>query len=258
MAPVRYRQIADELRDLIATGAYPPGSTLPSQAELLAMFSTSTATLASATRILTDEGLISRNTDRGRLIVQDPRPIYIDLTLAIPPGNGLGPWQTACQRAGRAGTMHAISVTRVPAERDVAQALQVSVGTTVVRRARHAALDSEVVMLDTAYYPLAVVESTPVAGTGTVVGGIWPALLAAGILDPETARVRELIGSRTATKDEVEALRLRAGTSVLTAERITRDGEARPVELLYRVANERRVRFEADGMRMTQLTGGES
>ncbi|MEV4749099.1 GntR family transcriptional regulator [Streptosporangium sp. NPDC049248] len=250
---MRYRQIADELRDLIATGAYPPGSTLPSQAELLATFNTSTATLASATRILSDEGLISRNVVRGRLVVQDLRPVYVDLALAIPPGNGQGPWQTACQRAGRTGTMHATSVTRVPADRDVAQALQISIGTTVVRRDRRAALDDQDVMLDTAYYPLAVVEDTPVAGTSTVVGGVWAALIAAGILDPVTARVRELIGSRTATKDEVEALRLRAGASVLTAERVTRDGEARPVELLHRVANERRVRFKADNMPLTQL-----
>ncbi|MFC7641411.1 GntR family transcriptional regulator [Streptosporangium lutulentum] len=153
MASARYRQIADELRELIATGVYPPGSTLPGQAELLTMYGTSTATLAAATRILTDAGVISRNVERGRLVVQDPRPVYIDLTLAIPPGNGRGPWETACHRAGRTGTMQPISVTQVPAEPDVAQALQVSVGTIVVRRARHAALDDQMVMLDTAYYP---------------------------------------------------------------------------------------------------------
>lgn len=249
MTPRRY-EIAEHLRELIENGTYQPGTVLPSQADMKATYGTSANTISAAVKIIRDDGLVWRVANRG-LVVQDARPVYIDLALAIPPGNGQGPWQTACQRAGRTGTMHAISVTRAPADRDVAQALQISVGATIVRRARHAALDGQVVMLDTAYYPLAVVEDTPVAGTGTVVGGIWAALITAGILDPATARIRELIWSRTATKDEVEMLRLRQGASVLTAERVTRDGEARPVELLHRVANEQRVRFLGEDLPLT-------
>ncbi|WP_433235610.1 GntR family transcriptional regulator [Streptosporangium sp. CA-135522] len=250
MTPRRY-EIADHLRELIGNGTYTPGEVLPSQADMKDTYDTSANTISAAVKILRDEGLVWRVANRG-LVVQDTQPVYVDLALAVPPGNGLGPWETACQRAGHVGNMQPVSVARVPAEADVAQALQLSVGATVVRRDRHALLNGQAVMLDRAYYSLAVVEDTPVVGTGKVIGGIWAALIAAGVLDAATARVRELIGSRTATKDEAEALRLRPGTSVLTAERVTRDGEARPVELLRRVANERRVRFQVDDMRFTQ------
>ncbi|MBE1585081.1 UTRA domain-containing protein [Nonomuraea angiospora] len=79
------------------------------------------------------------------------------------------------------------------------------------------------------------------------------ALIAANVLDPATARVRELIGARTATKDEADALRLRPGVSVLTAERVTQDGEAQPVELLHRVANARRIRFQTNDLPLKSL-----
>ncbi|MEV0151486.1 MULTISPECIES: GntR family transcriptional regulator [unclassified Nonomuraea] len=243
----RRDEIANHLRELITSGTYAPGDVLPNRASLLATYKTTTATLSAAVKLLRDEGLIWREASRG-LIVQDLRPLYIDLSMAIPPSSGLGPWETACHNAGRTGTMQLIAVDRVPVEADVARALQLSVGATVVRRDRHALLDSQAVMLDTAYYPLAVVDGTPVAGSGKVDGGIFAALITAGVLDPATARVRELIGARTATKDEASMLRLRPGVSVLTAERVTRDGEAQPVELRRRVANPRRIRFRTDDL----------
>ncbi|PRX66080.1 GntR family transcriptional regulator [Nonomuraea fuscirosea] len=241
----RRDEIADHLRELIINGTYAPGDVLPSRAALMATYDASTVTISAATKTLRDEGLVWRVANRG-LIVQDTRPLYITLSAAAPPGNGRGPWETACHQAGRDGTMQLISVERIPAEPDVAQALQLSNGTTVVRRVRHALLDGHVVMLDAAYYPLALVDGTLVAGSGKVDGGILAVLIAAGVLDPAAARVQELVGARAASKDEAEALRLRPGVSVLTAERVTRDDEAQPVELLHRVANARRIRFQSD------------
>ncbi len=237
--------IADDIREAIANGTYQPGDVLPDQPSMTRTYQTSSVTVSAAMKILRDEGLLWRVANRG-LIVQDARPLYITLSAAAPPGNGRGPWETACHQTGRDGTMQLISVERIPAEPDVAQALQLSKGATVVQRVRHALVDGQAVMLDAAYYPLALVDGTPVAGSGKVDGGILAALIAAGVLDLATARVRELIGARAATKAEAETLRLRPGVSVLTAERITRDGEAQPVELLHRVANARRIRFQSD------------
>lgn len=235
--------IADDIRASIANGTYQPGDVLPDQPSMMRTYEASSVTVSAAMKMLRDEGLVWRVANRG-LVVQDVRPMHITLSAATPPDNGpRGPWETACHQVGRDGTMRLISSSRVPAEPDVAQALQLSKGTTVVRRVRHALLDGQVVMLDTAYYPLALVEDTPVAGSGKVHGGILAALTAAGVLDPATARVREVVGARIASKDEVELLRLRPGVSVLTAERVTLDGELQPVELLHRVANPRRIRF---------------
>jgi GntR family transcriptional regulator len=248
----RRDEIANHLRELITNGTYAPGDVLPNQASMKATYQTTSNTISAAMKILRDEGLVWRVANRG-LIVQDLRPLYIDLSMATPPNNGHGPWETACHNAGRDGTMRLISVERVPAELDVARALQLSVGATVVRRDRHALVDGQAVMLDTAYYPAAVVDGTPVAGSGKVDGGILAALIAASVIDPATARVRELIGARASTKDEAELLRLRPGVSVLTAERVTRDGEAQPIELLQRVANARRIRIQTDDLPLRSL-----
>ncbi|MFF0771006.1 GntR family transcriptional regulator [Nonomuraea wenchangensis] len=248
----RRDEIANHLRELITNGTYAPGDVLPSQNAMKATYETTSNTISAAVKILRDEGLLWRVANRG-LIVQDLRPLYIDLSMATPPSGGRGPWETACHQAGREGTMRLISVERGPAELDVARALQLSVGATVVRRDRHAFVDGQVVMLDNAYYPLALVDGTPVAGSGKVDGGVLAALIAAGVLDPATARVRELVGARTATKDEAGLLRIRPGVSVLTAERVTLDGEAQPVELLRRTANPRRIRFQTDDLRLKTL-----
>ncbi|GAA1769757.1 GntR family transcriptional regulator [Nonomuraea bangladeshensis] len=248
----RRDEIANHLRELITNGTYAPGDALPSRTTLMTTYNTSTATISAATKVLRDEGLVWRVANRG-LIVQDLRPLYIDLSTATPPSGGRGPWETACHQAGRDGTMRLISVERGPAELEIARALQLSVGATVVRRDRHALVDGQVVMLDSAYYPLALVDDTPVAGSGKVDGGVLAALIAAGVLNPATARVRELVGARAATKDEAGVLRIRPGVFVLTAERVTLDGEAQPVELLRRTANPRRIRFQTDDLRLKTL-----
>lgn len=248
----RRDEIANHLRELITNGTYAPGDVLPNQASMKATYQTTSNTISAAVKILRDEGLVWRVANRG-LIVQDTRPLYIDLSMAAPPSNELGPWETACRNAGRTGTVQLISVDHGPAEPEVARALQLSVSATVVRRDRHALVDGQAVMLDTAYYPLALVDGTPVAGNGKVNGGALAALIAVGVLVPATARVRELIGARPATKDEADTLRLRPGVSVLTAERVTRDGDARPVELLHRAANARRIRFQTDDLPLRSL-----
>ncbi|QFY09661.1 UTRA domain-containing protein [Nonomuraea phyllanthi] len=248
----RRDEIANHLRELITNGTYAPGDVLPNQNAMKATYKTTSNTISAAVKALRDEGLVWRVANRG-LIVQDTRPLYIDLSMATPPSNGLGPWETACHAAGRTGTMQLISVDRGAAAPDVARGLQLSVGATVVRRYRHALVDGQAVMLDTAYYPLSVVDGTPVAGSDKVDGGILAALIATGVLDPAAARVREIVGARAATKDEAETLRLRPSVSVLTAERVTLDGEAQPVELLHRVANARRIRFHTDDLPLRRL-----
>ncbi|WP_219470156.1 GntR family transcriptional regulator [Nonomuraea rhizosphaerae] len=248
----RRDEIANHLRELIINGTYAPGDILPNQATMKATYDTTSNTISAAVKILRDEGLVWRVATRG-LIVQDLRPVHIDLSTATQHSNGRGPWETACHQAGRTGSMQLISVERGPAAPDVACALQLSVGATIVRRNRHALADGQAVMLDTVYYPLALVDGTPVAGSDKVDGGTLAALIAAGVLDPATARVRELVGARASTKDEAETLRLRPGVSILTAERIIRDEDAQPVELLRRVANPRKVRFQTDDLPLRSL-----
>ncbi|MGW4639523.1 GntR family transcriptional regulator [Sphaerisporangium sp. NPDC004334] len=247
-----YLQIAEKLRALIDTGVYPPGSTLPRQAELLETLGVSTSTLAAATRILRTEGLLSRSTERGRLLVR-PRPVPVDLTLNIPAGTPTGPWQVACEQAGRTGDMLIIGVGTIPAPVDVAGALAITPGADVVVRSRHATLDRVPACIDAAYYPLDLVEGTPIAGKARVEGGIDAALATAGILDPATKTIDDMIGARAATQEEAAIMKVRPSAPVLVADRITYNEQGRAVELLRRVADGARVRIGHKGLRLTPL-----
>jgi GntR family transcriptional regulator len=52
-----YEVVADSIRERIRSGTYPPGSKLPSRAELCAEFGVSDIVVGSAMRILKTEGL---------------------------------------------------------------------------------------------------------------------------------------------------------------------------------------------------------
>lgn len=119
------------------------------------------------------------------------------------------------------------------------------------RRDRRALLGGQPVMLDSGFYPASFVEGTPLAGEGSISGGVYAALIDAGLLDPATATTTDTIRSRAATAQEADRLKVRPGSPVLDIERITRDGEGRPVELLRRVANGARVRVVHDARTIT-------
>ncbi|WP_326822612.1 GntR family transcriptional regulator [Streptosporangium sp. NBC_01756] len=198
--------------------------------------------------MLRDEGFIWRVANRG-LVVQDRRPVVVDLTLAVAPGNTLGPWESTCQHAGVAGQMVMTGVHQEPAAVDVAEALDLRTGDPVVVRSRHATIDGQAVQLDTALYPLALVDGTPVARSGKNVGGIYAALTEAGMVPAVIAR--QVVGSRPASDDEATQLKLPRGAWVLTVERVTNDAHGRPVELLRFVANPLRVRLLEEGLPLT-------
>jgi len=66
-------QVADDLRADITSGALPPGTRLPSEAELAAQYGVSRVTVRRATSTLAEEGLLVVLHGRGTFIVEAPR-----------------------------------------------------------------------------------------------------------------------------------------------------------------------------------------
>lgn len=64
----KYLRIHGELRDLIGSGRWPPGSLLPSQAELAAQFGVSIMTLRQALQLLADDGLVQARHGSGTYV----------------------------------------------------------------------------------------------------------------------------------------------------------------------------------------------
>jgi GntR family transcriptional regulator len=63
-----YQQIADELRQGIASGRYLPGRALPSETELAASLGVARLTVRKAVRVLADEGLVTVVKGRGAFV----------------------------------------------------------------------------------------------------------------------------------------------------------------------------------------------
>ncbi|MFB9882076.1 GntR family transcriptional regulator [Planobispora siamensis] len=69
-----YDQIAARLRARIATGTYPPGSALPSEAALVAEFHVARTTTRRGLALLEAEGLIATLPGKGRVVIGDGSP----------------------------------------------------------------------------------------------------------------------------------------------------------------------------------------
>ena len=63
-----YRQLANQLRDMIISGEIRPGEALPSLAQLATETGLSMATVKRAVRVLADEGLVYSISGRGRFV----------------------------------------------------------------------------------------------------------------------------------------------------------------------------------------------
>ena len=63
-----YRQIADDLTERIRRGEYPPGTLLPSYAELAVLYSVSLTTAGRAYSLLRDRGTVEGSPGRGMYV----------------------------------------------------------------------------------------------------------------------------------------------------------------------------------------------
>ena len=68
-----YAQVADQLRDDIRSGRFPPGSQLPSYEALMRAYDVSITVVRSAVRELKGEGLVHTHQGKGAF-VRDPLP----------------------------------------------------------------------------------------------------------------------------------------------------------------------------------------
>lgn len=240
----RYREIARQLRRDIEAGCYAPGTPLPGIADLSQLFAASRVTIRHAIAVLERQGLVRVVQGRGTEVVDRAAvPVRLSRYAAVLDPGQRGPWETACDRAGVVGHMAVVDVDRQAAPADVAAALDLPPSAPVIRRDRHATIDDQVVQLQSAWYPLALVAGTPLGGLGKVVGGAYAALVAAGV---QLARPDETVSARAATDEEAAELRLRLGAPVLTIERLTRDVDGQAVELLRVVANPARTALVYD------------
>jgi GntR family transcriptional regulator len=179
----KYREIADDLRRRITAGEWPPGTTLPGYAGLVAEYEVGRGVISDALDLLEAEGLISvvkrrgitvrergarRRVHRGTLVTRDPARGYVMPAAAGPDE----PWQ-AHGRPRR---------DTVPITERAAELLGVEPGMPILRRRRVTSPTGEppFQLVDTWIHPRGVADAPQVAEAGTGPGGYLDRLEEAG------------------------------------------------------------------------------
>ncbi|MEU9685688.1 GntR family transcriptional regulator [Amycolatopsis japonica] len=230
-----YRELAAILRDAIQRGDYAPDTTLPKQDELADEYDVNVNTVRKAVGVLEAEGLVTPIRRRGTVV------------RARPPTKRLGKDRYAKSKWKYGDTVAFVAdreasgrdwkptdqtqtVAKIEADREVADALGVIVGSPVYERARLVKDAGQPTHVLTSYYRPADVEGTPIvdptpgpAGRG---GGFLVLTLQG--LEPDT--MTETFYARMPTPAEAEQLELPAGEPVMVLQRRTYTEDGRVVE----------------------------
>ena len=159
MAEPLYRQIADDLRTKIESGALAQGSQLATEGELRDEYSASRNTVRDAIKWLTNLGLVETRPGQGTFVVEKMKPFVTTLTDDPPTGRGGGDEAIYLTEVTASGRMPNSSPPRVEIQRAsnaVAKALRMDEGAQVVSHL----IASRTVLRDALYWSL---SSTSVA-----------------------------------------------------------------------------------------------
>ena len=112
-----------ELRQAITSGAYRPGSQLPTEAELCEMLGVSRTVVREALRVLEDDGLVARRHGIGTFVRNHPILKNLNFNFGI---------TEMIESAGlKPGTSH-LAIQTENADQEKAEQLRVSVGTSLI------------------------------------------------------------------------------------------------------------------------------
>jgi len=229
----KWRQIADELRNGITDGTRPPGSRLPTEAELVTKWQVSRSTARQALQALSNEGLVTSRAPLG-WFVRERRPVYyrpqaeghiedpspeMDAFMAEHSADGREPAQV-------------IEIGIVEPPEPIAQRLKLEPGELAVVRRRVRHLDGEPFNLNDSYYPFSIVQGSEIMAPGDIARGANRVLAELG---HKQERVLDEFHVRMPTPQEVERLKLNPGTPVAShvATGVTKDGT--PVRVVHSI-----------------------
>lgn len=228
MPTAPYRLIADELRRRIHSGDLRPGDVVPGEKALVEQYGVAAETARRALGVLAAEGLTeARQGSRTR--VRAFRPILRQGVKRLARdqwGQGRPIWQADLDE--RPLETDQLVVERRDCPAHIAHALDVDAGAPVWARERRYLVEGEPVMLATSWLPATLVDGSAITEPNPGAGGIYARLADLG---HAPVRFREQVRSRMPLPEEVEALRLGAGTPVVLIVRYAYAEGGLPVEV---------------------------
>lgn len=135
----KYEKISRDLREAIAAGDHPPGSTLPPIPDLMDRYGVARETVRKAIATLANEGLVTPRSGLGT-IVRDTS----DVDLHSKPSEPHPVWGNTAGADAKTVTVEAEWTT---ADQEIADLLKITRGSEVVRRLRHYYKGRDVVLI---------------------------------------------------------------------------------------------------------------
>ncbi len=246
MAPAKYQQIADRLRDQIDSGALQPGERLPSEPDLVRQFDASRNTVRLALALLTNQGLVVTRQGLGTFVTEPARP-FTALLSRVTSQPAVQSTSTVLPEVSNAKDEAETSrqvVERSPASVSVAEKLEIAPGDLVVVRRRSGTIGEVPWMMMASYFPLDIAAGTPLEQAGEIGKGSIQLLSDLGYA--QVGFVDE-IGARMPSSREFAFFGLSTGTPVVVVNR-TAYAKDRPIRMTRYV-------YRADRVRLTHEVG---
>ncbi|MFJ2868809.1 GntR family transcriptional regulator [Kitasatospora sp. NPDC087314] len=224
-----YQQIADVLRQRIASGDLVAGDRLPTEAELSEEYEVGRGTARQALGMLVNEGLIVSARPRG-YFVRERRPMVFRPQAefrARPYSEEMDAFVTEHSADGREASQR-IDVSIVEPPASVAKRLNLEPGELTAVRQRVRWLDGEPFNLNDSYFPLSIVQDSEIMRPADIVRGANKVLAELGHLQ---VRAIDELYVRMPTPEEAKRLELGAGTPVAEHVRTGYTAEGRPVRV---------------------------
>lgn len=213
-----FAQIAQALREDIASGQFAVGESIPSERLLSQRFDVSPGTVRVALNELLSEGIIDGSRGRPKKVVRLPK--------RQSPFSEFHSFAQWALREGRdPGGLVLESRWKIASELDVAL-LQVPAGRRILSITRLRTLDGENVMLERTHYPERlgeIIESLPDDARSVT------AVLAERF-DVRFAHAEHMFGAENAAAADAAQLGVAEGTALLTHRRVSRDAAGRELE----------------------------
>ena len=145
-----YLQIADELRQNIEAAVYAVGEKLPTEAELSDRFSVNRHTIRRAIELLRQEGLV--RVDRGRGMFVAAVPVTLSIGTRVR-------YNETLRAQGLKPEMKTLRIAEMPADKPVAERLEVELGEPVVLFERLSFADTVPMSVASSYFPVSLMPA---------------------------------------------------------------------------------------------------
>jgi GntR family transcriptional regulator len=247
VAPAKYQEIADRLRDQIDSGALQPGDRLPSEPDLVQTFDASRNTVRLAIALLTNQGLVVTRQGLGTFVSEPAVPFTALLSKVRSPSSvqSQAPLHPQVSNVDAEEETSRLMVEKAPASPSVAEKLEIKPGEFVVVRRRNGTIGGIPWMMMASYFPLDLTAGTPLEQAGDIEGGSIKLLAELGY--SQLGFVDE-IGARMPNTREFAFFGMSSGTPVLVVNRTAYTSE-RPIRLT-------RYIYRGDRVRLTHEVGG--